>query len=73
MRWYPEGLPEYTVFLRLGRVEPIPAFRLQRVAAQFVVAGYSPDIGVDLIFFRQDLMRAKSLVKDENSCSCPVI
>src|SRR5690242_11907909 len=49
---------------RLGWMEPVPALDLQRVAAQLVVAGYAPDIRLNLVLLRQDLLRAQSFIED---------
>src|SRR3954447_11913523 len=45
---------------RFRGVQPVPTFHFERVAAELVVAGDAPHIGADLIFFREDLLSAKS-------------
>ena len=45
-------------------MEPVPAFRGKRVAAQLVVAGDAPHIGGDAVALRQDGLRADGFVQD---------
>src|SRR5262249_22029456 len=45
----------------------IPAPGLERVVAQLLVAGGAPDVGGDVVLFRQDILSAQSMTQDRTA------
>src|SRR5690349_8205238 len=48
---------------RFGGVQAVPALDVERLASQLVIAGYAPHVGGDLVFLRQNRLRAQSLIQ----------
>ena len=49
-------------------MQPVPALRLERIAAQFLVAGDAPNVGGNVIFFAEDLLGAQGFVAEWGRC-----
>src|SRR5271165_7036100 len=48
-------------------MQPVPALGTQRVAAQFVVAGHTPDVGSNGVFLGQNFLRPQRLVQNRTA------